>query len=422
MSYSEKVIEVIQEERLDEVEKYLNKAVEKDTVNDLYLLSDSLYQLGFLEETKQILLHLLEKNPEDDELKINLAEIAIEEGSDSQAIEWIQDIDKSSPAYPQALLVSADYYQTQDLPEVSEQKLLEAKEILPEEPIISFALAELLFTMGKHAQAIRHYETLLENGEEEIAGVQLLGRLGSAYSSLGDWENAVEYLEESLQRKEEIDTVFQLGFTYYQQKNYQRANELFFQVNSIDHTYTSVYPYLARGLEEEQELEKATEIIEEGITQDKTNYQLYLIGASIELKRRNDGKAEEYLKNAMKLDPDNETVKIQFTNFLIHQDRYEESVEIIQEALNELDADPQFYWNLAISQLELEEYEAAGRAFEKAYPYFDENADFLKQYIFFLQEEGQKEKIKKIGKKYVVLQPNDVEVQEILNRQDDDLI
>lgn len=422
MSYSEKVVQAIQEEHLEDMENYLNQAIESDTLNDLYLLSDSLYQLGFLNETERILKYLLAKNPSDDELKINLAEIAIEEGKDIQAIEWLQEVEKSSAAYPQALLVSADYYQSQDLPEVSEQKLLEAKELLPEEPIITFALAELYFTMGKYAQAIRNYEKLLTNGEEEIAGIQLVGRLGSAYSALGDWENATGYLEEALERKEDIDIIFQLGFTYFQQKEFQRANELFFQVNSIDHTYTSVYPYLAKGLEEEQELEKAAGIINEGIIQDKTNYQLYLIGASIELKRRNDERAEEYYKHAMELDPDNETITIQYTNFLIHQERFEETVEIIQSSLNELDADPQFYWNLAISQLELEEYEAASRAFEKSYPHFDTDPNFLKQYFLFLQEEGQNQKMSEVGEKYLEIQPNDPEVQEFLKRQDDDWV
>jgi tetratricopeptide (TPR) repeat protein len=422
MSFAEQMIQAIQEERLNEAEKFFNRSLEQDSTTDLYLLADTLYQLGFLKETKRVAEHLLSQNPIDDELRIQLAEIAIEEGEDGEAIEYLQEINQSSPAYPQALLVSADYYTLQELPEVSEIKLKEAKELLPEEPVITFALAELHFTMGKYAQAIREYEELLEKGQEEVAGILLSARLGSAYSALGDWENAVGYLEEALETKEDVDTIFQLGFTYFQQEEYQRANELFHQVKTMDHTYTSVYPYLAKGLEEEQELDRAEETVEEGLQQDKTNYQLFLIAASISIKQGKEEQAEKYYKEAMDIDPENEAISIQYTNFLLYQGRFEEAIDVIQHALNELDADPQFYWNLAIAQNELEEFDAASKAYEKAYPNFDNNPDFLKQYFLFLQEEGQTEKMKEVGKKYLELNPNDIEIQGFMNRQDDDWI
>lgn len=411
------MIQAIQEERLNEAEKNLEQALKKDTLDDLYLLADSLYQLGFLTETKKVVHYLLTQNPSDDELKIQLAEIAIEEGEDAEAIEQLQEIDATSPAYPQSLLVSADYYTLQDLPEVSELKLQEAEKLLPEEPVITFALAELHFIMGKYAQAIREYEELLTNGEEEIGGILLSARLGSAYSALGDWENAVAYLQEAIETKEEVDTVFQLGFTYFQQEEYQRANELFYQVKSMDHTYTSMYPYLAKGLEEEQEIDRAAEIIEEGLKQDQTNYLLYIIGASILIKQGKEGQAELYYQQARELEPENESITIQYTNFLLYQGRFEEVVDMIQEALQQQDADPQFYWNLAIAQNELEEYEAANNAFEKAYPFFEESSEFLKQYALFLQEDGQIEKFQEVGKKYLILRPNDVEIQDLMNRQ-----
>lgn len=417
MSYSQKMVDALQNDQLSEAQEFLTRALKQDSIDDLYQLSDSLYQLGFLEQTKEILHHLLAQKKDDDEIKVNLAEIAIEEGNELEAIDWLQSIDKTSSVYPQALLVSADYYQVLDLPEVSEQKLLEAQSILENEPVILFALAELHFTMGKYAQAIREYEQLLTMGEENLAGIHLVTRLGSAYSALGDWENAIDYLEEAVEVDDTVDTLFQLGFTYFQVKEYQRANECLYKVKEMDHSYTSLYPYLAKGLDEENQLDKASEIIEEGLLQDKTNYQLYLIGAEVELKRSNEVKAEQYYKLALELDPDNETISLQYTNFLLHQERYEETVEFVQKALTELDADPQLYWNLAVAQNELEEYDAARRAYDKAYPYFDTNIEFLKQYFFFLREEGQIEKSREVGIRYLEFRGDDLEIQEILNNE-----
>lgn len=417
MSYSQKMVDALQNDQLSEAQEFLTSALKQDSIDDLYQLSDSLYQLGFLEQTKEILHHLLAQKKDDDEIKVNLAEIAIEEGNELEAIDWLQSIDKTSSVYPQALLVSADYYQVLDLPEVSEQKLLEAQSILENEPVILFALAELHFTMGKYAQAIREYEQLLTMGEENLAGIHLVSRLGSAYSALGDWENAIDYLEEAVEVDDTVDTLFQLGFTYFQVKEYQRANECLYKVKEMDHSYTSLYPYLAKGLDEENQLDKASEIIEEGLLQDKTNYQLYLIGAEVELKRSNEEKTEQYYKLALELDPDNDTISLQYTNFLLHQKRYEETVEFVQKALTELDADPQLYWNLAVAQNELEEYDAARRAYDKAYPYFDTNIEFLKQYFFFLREEGQIEKSREVGIRYLEFRSDDLEIQEILNNE-----
>lgn len=417
MSYSQKMVDALQNDQLSEAQEFLTRALKQDSIDDLYQLSDSLYQLGFLEQTKEILHHLLAQKKDDDEIKVNLAEIAIEEGNELEAIDWLQSIDKTSSVYPQALLVSADYYQVLDLPEVSEQKLLEAQSILENEPVILFALAELHFTMGKYAQAIREYEQLLTMGEENLAGIHLVSRLGSAYSALGDWENAIDYLEEAVEVDDTVDTLFQLGFTYFQVKEYPRANECLYKVKEMDHSYTSLYPYLAKGLDEENQLDKASEIIEEGLLQDKTNYQLYLIGAEVELKRSNEVKAEQYYKLALELDPDNETISLQYTNFLLHQERYEETVEFVQKALTELDADPQLHWNLAVAQNELEEYDAARRAYDKAYPYFDTNIEFLKQYFFFLREEGQIEKSREVGIRYLEFRSDDLEIQEILNNE-----
>ena len=46
--------------------------------------------------------------------------------------------------------LEADLYQLQGMPEVSERKLLQAKELLPNEVIIDFALGELFYQQGRN--------------------------------------------------------------------------------------------------------------------------------------------------------------------------------------------------------------------------------------------------------------------------------
>ena len=66
------------------------------------------------------------------------------------------------PSFPESLVLLADLYQMEGLYEVSEQKLLKAKELLPNEIVIDFALGELYAEQGKFTDAIRYYEKVLE--------------------------------------------------------------------------------------------------------------------------------------------------------------------------------------------------------------------------------------------------------------------
>lgn len=414
MSNGQMMIDSLQKNQLEEAMSYFEEAIKQDTDEELYVLADSLYQLGFLNEIKRINLHLLERYPEDDELRVGLAEIAIEANELETAMDWLLEVAEESPVYPQTLLVLADLYQVQGLYEVSEQKLLKAKEILPDESVIDFALAELHFSMGKYAQAIHGYEELMAQGLTEFSGINLTARCGSSYSALGDLEQAILYLEQSLEEKENIDTLFQLGFSYLQNKKYRRSIETLNKLKELDPSYTSLYPYLAKGLEEENELDKALETVKEGLRVDQYNYELFYYGADIALKLENETLAEDYYLKAIQLAPENSSVQLAYTNLLLQQERYDETVELIQKVLIQNEVDPQFYWNLALANEGLEEYTAAGTAYQKAYSAFRQNKDFLKSYIYFLREEGERLIIKDVINDYLFIEPADAEILEIL--------
>lgn len=410
------VIEAIQSENLLEVNQLLNKAIKGDSLDDLYLLADSLYQLGFLEETKIVLNHLLDEQPSDDEIRINLAEIAIEEGHDLKAIDYLNDIQEDSSAYVQSLLVAADYYQTQQLPEVSESKLKKAKEMMPNEPIILFGLGELYYSMGQYNQAIHNYEEILRLGVNEVANINLNARIGTAYSGYGEFEKAVKYLQEAVDEKEDIDTLFNLGITYFQMNEFTRAIECFKHVQSLDHTYTSIYPYLALALDEEMCQDEAAQAVSEGVRLDTMNTELYIIGAKIHIKRGELNQANEYFDKAYELNPNSETTLIEYANFLIYIEKYSDAIELVSQALEEEQVDPQFYWVLANAHNYEEDYSEARYYYEKAYDNFYDNRYFLKDYSLFLQEEGDKEKLQTVVQNYLEIDPSDIEFKDILLR------
>ncbi|MDV2887708.1 hypothetical protein RYX45_21295, partial [Alkalihalophilus pseudofirmus] len=98
-------------------------------------------------------------------------------------------------------------YQMQGLYEVSENKILQAKELLPNEIIIDFALGELYGEQGEIAKAMKAYETVLKE-TNEIAGVNINGRIADLLSASGAFEDALVYYDKALNEKLEINTLF----------------------------------------------------------------------------------------------------------------------------------------------------------------------------------------------------------------------
>ncbi|MDN6195620.1 MAG: tetratricopeptide repeat protein [Atopostipes suicloacalis] len=416
MSYSETVIDLIQSGELEEVDENIQLALMEDDEETIYLLGNSLYQLGFLEETRRVYHHLVDLNPEDDELKIYLAEIEIEEGNDLEALEILHEINESSPAYPQALMVEADYYMLNDLPEVSLQKLDEANSILPNEPVILFALAEVYYTLSDFQSAVSYYEGLAESGEEDFAGTSIQGRLGASYLMTGSYEEAIPSLKEALTMKDDAEVYFQLGFAYKAVGEIEKAIDAFEKGKTIDPSYIGLYLSLSDSYEELQNYKKALEILEEAILVNEMDTDLYIKAGEVATRAKYYDRAKKYYKKALDLEPDNDRVVIKYARFLKYMDEYEEIVELYSQSSASVQGDPDASWILATANNMIEDYDQARSFFKTAYNYFADDFVFLKEYAIFLREDGQREEMLEVLKRYLTLNPNpDNEVLSLLD-------
>lgn len=405
MTYSEKVIEAIQTGNLDEVDERIQLALDADDEETLYLLGNTLFQLGFLEETKRVYNHLIDINPSDDELKIYLAEIEIEDGQELEALELLHSIDPTSSSYSQSLLVQADYYHLNGLPEVSIQKLEEAEELLPEEPVVKFALAEVYFTTAEYQLAANYYEILIDDNIEEVAGTLINARLGNAYLMLGNYEKAIENLNEALSYKDDPEVYYQLGFAYIQQEEFQKAIDVLNQAKEIDPSLVSVYILLSEAFEQLNQLENSLQAIEEGMTINEINIELYLLAAEYAAKLDDYPKAESYYQEALKIEPENERIILKYAEFLNYMASYEDILELFAQAPEQIQQLPEAMWILATANNELDEYDKARDLFDQAYSYLEDNLDFLKDYAFFLREDGRRDKMQEVLEKYTIMNP-----------------
>lgn len=416
MTYSEIVIAEIQNGNLEEVETNLQLALENDDDETLYLLGNTLYQLGFLNETQRVYNHLLDLYPNDDELKIYLAEIEIEDGNELEALELLHSIDETSSSYTQALLVEADYYHLNELPEVSIEKLKEAAEILPNEPVVQFALAEVYFTIADYQNAIQYYEALMTEGHEEIAGTLISVRLGNAYLMVGEYEEALGYLNEALTYKDDPEVYYQLGLIYIQQEEYIKAIEPLNKAKTLDPSLSGVYLLLTEVYEQQNQLEKALEEIEEGLNYNEINIDFYFKAAELAAKLDDFEKAEIYYEQALEIEPDNDRTILKFAEFLNYMEDYEEAIQLFEHTDESIRQLPESLWVLAVAHNNIEEYDEARTLFDQAAVYLEDQLEFLKDYAFFLREDGQRDKMRAVVKKYMKLNPEfDEEMASLLD-------
>lgn len=415
MDKIKEIISLLENGRHQEALKGYKEILSTGSNDERIVLAEELFQLGFLEEAKNLFERVLETYPNEGELLISIAEILIEQGEEDDALQHLNKIHEHDPSYPQSLLLQADLYQMEGLFEVSEQKLLQAKSVLPEEPIIDFALGELYLEQGRFMEAIRAYEKVLPE-ETEIAGVNIHQRLGDAYSAGGAFEEALPHYEKALDEHLELNTLFNLAFTAYQAGMNKTAIKRFLELKELDHEYHALYIYLAKAYEREEELEKSFETIEEGLRFDEFNKELYFYGGKMALKLGKEEEAEKLLREALALDSEFIEAGLTLNKLLLYQERYEDVLEIIELFhANELE-EPQVLWDEAVALQHLEQYSQALNKYQLAYNELQQNSDFLQDFGYFLMEEGKRDEAVEIFTKLLEMDPTNEVVEELLQR------
>lgn len=412
MSYSEKMLDALDKEDLAEAQLMFQKALKEDRKDIQQMLAEELMTRGFLEEAQEILIRLTEQSPENKELYLSLAEIAIENDEIDTAFDYLGHIQPEDDCYPESLLVSADLYQITGIPEVSEAKLKEAQSLLPDEPVITFALGELYFSTEKFPEALKYYQELKEQGINELSGVSLDERIGISLNMAGEFEASIPYFEAAVEENTSDDALFQLAFTYFQLKDYQKAIQYFQQLRTFDPHYQSLYLYLAEAYQEEEMLEEAREAIEAGVKENPYQVDMLHFAAENAYRLHDSESSEKHLLQALELGEKQDETLLTLSNLYLDEGRYEEVIATVERM--EESGNPYAEWNLAHAYNALEDYATALVHYEQAAEELAHEPDFLKEYGIFLREEGKLSEAKAMLSHYLHHEPGDMEVESIL--------
>lgn len=408
-----KAMQLLENNDTENALSILKQSLDHATDDEKFTIADIYMQWGFYEEALSVLSPLIHIYPEESELLMMLAQLYTEMNQDDNALELLHRISPGDDAYVPALLQLADLYQAQGLYEVAEQKLSEARNLAPDEEIIDFALAELLFSIADYGRAITYY---LKVQSPKIADVTIIDRLAESYAAIGQYEKALDcFLQID---SEDPALLFKFGLTASRAGRNDLAIKAWEKTIEIDPYYYAVYYHLAKVYDEEEWVQEAYQTAKAGIDHNEYNKELYYLAGTLLFKLDNPHEGEEYIRRAIDLDPDYKEAILFLIQIFKDKENHDAVIELIQDMKLTGSDDSIYDWELARAYNELEDYAEAAKYYQEAYVVLDKDSDFLKEYGYFLIEDGKKEDGLALLKAYLQIIPEDAETLEYVERMD----
>lgn len=410
MNNSEKMLSAIEAQDLVQAEQWFEKALLEDSDSILLDLAEYLESIGFFLQAKRIYNKLAPLYPQ---VNINLAAIASEDGDLEEAFGYLEEISSNDPWYVNALLIKADLYQMEGLPDVAREKLVEASQ-LSDDPIITFGMAEIDFELGNFSQTIKEYASLDNRTIYEQTGISTYQRIGVSYASLGKFEAAIEFLQKAIELEYDESTVFELAVILYDQEYYQKANLYFKQLDTLSPDFEGYEYIYALSLHADHRAEEALFMAQQGLNKNPFDSQLALLASQVSYELHDTEKAESYLLDAWDNADDLEEIALRLTNLYLEQERYEDILDLEDQDWDNVLT----RWNIARSYQALEDIEKARELYGELHRDLRDNPEFLEEYIYLLRECGELERAKQEAQHYLSLVPDDSVMQEFYNSLD----
>jgi len=402
------MLKALEEQDLVKAEHYFVKALENDPSDLLYELATYLEGIGFYPQAKEIYLKIVEEFPE---VNLNLAVIASEDGKIEEAFAYLEEIQADSDWYVSALALKADLYQLEGLTDVAREKLLEAL-TYSEDPLLILGLAELDSELENYQEAIQGYAQLDNRTIYEQTGISTYQRIGFAYAQLGKFETATEFLEKALELEYDDLTAFELAGLYFDQEEYQKAVLYFKQLDTISPDFEGYEYGYSQALHKEHQVQEALRIAKQGLEKNPFETRLLLAASQFSYELHDASGAENYLLAAKEDADDTEEILLRLATIYLEQERYEDILDLQSDEPENLLTK----WMIARSYQEMDDLDTAYDHYQELAGDLKDNPEFLEHYIYLLRELGYFEEAKVNAQSYLKLVPDDVQMQELIER------
>ena len=346
MTYSEQLLDAIQNHDFSDNRILLKKALDNDDPEILASLAENLTDLGFTDLSKEVYRFLIGQFPKEDLFKVYLAEILLNDGDEDDGLQLLYDVKPDSDAYLESLLDLADYYQSNGLIETAHQKLLEAHKLAPDEDAINFGLAELDYLSGDYSEALDLYRKLAKNNKT-FGEVVLSQRIAACLAKLGEYEEAANEIKSHENDILSIDALYEAGLIMLSANDNKAAIKYLDQVIETQPDYVNAYPLLAQAYAAEDNNEEVLRTAQTGLSYNELDEVLYSLGAKAAANLNQLDEAERLLKKGLEVAPDNSDLRLQLSNLYLHQHQDEANISLFKD-LDDEELEPQAHWNLAV--------------------------------------------------------------------------
>ncbi len=381
-----KLIDDINLQKIENLDSRVNEALSSNNDDALFILGETLYNFGLTPQGLEVFRTLYHKYPDESELLIYFIEGLMSENQTDEALEYLAQVEPST----EKLMLEADLYQQINMLEVAIDKLQEALDLEPNDPIIHFALAELLYYDGQYLRATREYETVLETGEYEVNGVNLFSRMADCSLQSGNYSDAISLFDEISEEEMNSEDYFKNQLPMKNDLT-QEAIKIMQTLLSKDPDFIQGYFYLQSLFENEKNYPDAIETGKEGLRLSQFYKELMVSTGSLEIEHGDANEGVELLKQALEVDNAYHEPLLILSDLYRNEEDYESIIQLLTY-VDEEDLDPIFMWHLAYAYGQEERDKEAQHFFELAYPTLQTQVEFLSDYYFYLLEIGQKEK------------------------------
>lgn len=374
------IIDQIHLQNLDKLDESIDGTLFTDDHDALFQLGDTLLQYGLNPQGLKVFSRLFELYPDEPDVMAYYIECLIDDNQHDKAIEILH----STPLTVERLMLEADIYQQQDMLEVAIEKVKQAYAMSSEDPIISFALAELYYFDGQYLPAVRSYEYLINNGIDRVNNVNIQSRIADCVLQSGDYEEAVEYYEKIDDKDMLSDDYFKMAISYQKADRIERSIQTLQTLLDKDPDYMQAYLLLVNLLESERKYNDAIIVGQKGLSLNEFYKELLVDTGRIMIKMHNE-KGVEYLIQALTIDPSYVEASLLLADYYREEEAYEDLVKLFAY-IDEEDLDPTVMWHLAFSYQQLEKDTEAKHFYAESYNVLKDNTQFLTDYYNYARE------------------------------------
>ncbi|MEY8560272.1 tetratricopeptide repeat protein [Jeotgalicoccus halotolerans] len=392
------------EEDLNYILNSLEQFHSDESLEALFLLGDALQNAGLDYQARQVFLHLNDNVDHDDYVISYLVDSYINEARLDEALTLINN----SPETPTVLMLKSEIFQQMNLNDVAVRLLFEAK-TMTDDIIIDFAIAELYYTLGDLEEAIRFYETVLNEGLEEVNGIIISLRLADINLNLLNFEDARAYFDNVPDESYGNEDFYKEALLEYNLKEYDRAKTLLDKVIDNEPYFINAYILLMNIYETEHNLDEALETLLRYLRENDKNALIYFHIGRLYFRQNKPEEAIENFSLATSLDEDYDDAYLMLFESILKTGE----TETVNEYVKHLDINAlsgESIYLLAKIEAENENDEKALKYYEDAEALIGESAEFYADFYYYLIEINHPKK-KEVLEKLIKLEPDNLEWQ-----------